>query len=255
NNNFAAETNNKNQDEISLSLSDDDEEKEKGEEHPAISKGFKQTNFLALDKCTRRNENLQILDIPLTAKSPSENSYSGLYYDEQFLKINKFMESFKQSEFFKKLKWNDCDDKLIQNLHHEISAVKLVDVGTATDAGNDGGLFEVPSNFERSLENPKVQTQLYIDKFINLGPVDQVDLGLVVFVLGDLVQDLVQRSDTGATADQSDVFELVGLPLPLDNWALEGDSVVRLQGEDVLTELPLWVLLDHELNDASLVWV
>ncbi|KAH3684664.1 hypothetical protein WICPIJ_004351, partial [Wickerhamomyces pijperi] len=51
NNNFAAETNNKNQDEISLSFSDDDEEK--GEEHPAISKGFKQTNFLALDKCTR----------------------------------------------------------------------------------------------------------------------------------------------------------------------------------------------------------
>lgn len=155
-----------NEDEVSLSLSDD--EKSTSTFLPASSSpsspsftGFSQTNFLALDKCTRRNENLQIMGIPLTnPQHPSASSENDnhLYYDEEFIKINKFMNTFKTTEFFKTLRWENVldDDKLIGNLRHEIKEEKL-------------RAFEsliVPLNFEPTLENPKVQTDLYADKFM-----------------------------------------------------------------------------------------
>lgn len=83
--------------------------------------------------------------------------------------------------------------------------------------------------------------------------VEQVNLGVVLRVLGDLVKQLVQWSNTRTSTNQRDVLELVRLPLPLDNRTLKGNSVIWLQVVNMLGELTLWVSLDDELNGSLLV--
>lgn len=98
-----------------------------------------------------------------------------------------------------------------------------------------------------------VEIRLQQDIVRSQRAVDQVHLGFVLGVFGNLVEQLEQGGDAGTTANQRDVLELVGLPLPLDYRALERNSVVGLQVGHVLGELALRVRLDYELNGALLV--
>ncbi|KAH3679904.1 hypothetical protein WICMUC_000647 [Wickerhamomyces mucosus] len=139
-----------NPDEVNLELEEELKPKVPAEE---ISGGFSHTTFLALDKCLPKRKFLQVLKIPISTHE-SANTDS-LYYDEEYVKINQFFETFRSSEFFKNLKMNDINEELIEQLQKEIINVKITDD------------FVVPQNFESNEENPMSQTKAYVERFFS----------------------------------------------------------------------------------------
>jgi len=91
--------------------------------------------------------------------------------------------------------------------------------------------------------------------FFSLGTVEQRNLGLVDWVLGDFVDQLVQWGDTRTTTNQGDGFKLVWFPFPFDNWTLEGQSVIWDQVVDVARHFPGFVFFDDKFNGTFLVHV
>lgn len=98
---------------------------------------------------------------------------------------------------------------------------------------------------------------LVLEQNVALGgvTVEKVDLGLVLGVLVDGLDELVQRGDTGSGTNQGDLLVEVGLPLVLDDGTLEGQGLALLELVDVLGHLSLGVRLDDELKLALLVGV
>ena len=66
------------------------------------------------------------------------------------------------------------------------------------------------------------------------------------------MDDLVQRGDTGTSTNQGDFLELVWLPLPLQDWALEWHGVVDLQVVDVDGHLTTFVGLHQQVERTLL---
>lgn len=73
-------------------------------------------------------------------------------------------------------------------------------------------------------------------------------LRLVLGVLEDMAGKLVHGGDTSATGDQADVVMLVGLPGVLDDRTLHRQSLVNVEGVDVLGHGAIGVGLDNELE-------
>ena len=79
---------------------------------------------------------------------------------------------------------------------------------------------------------------------------DQGNLGAVLGVLEDVARQLVHRSDTGTTSNQTHVVVLVSLPRVLDNRTLERKTLVDVQRVDVLGHRTVGVGLDDQLEEA-----
>lgn len=88
-----------------------------------------------------------------------------------------------------------------------------------------------------------------------LAAVEERDLCLFVVSGQDVSCELVQGRDTGAAADQGDVFELVAVPLVRWDGASEVHGVAHLEGEQVRGHGPVRVPFDGELDLAALVQV
>lgn len=149
-----------NTDEINLDLDDDDDEEDEIKldidsepiiESKSLAKGFSQTNFLALDKCLPKRDFIEILEIPITNQDQNLKT-DEFYYDYEFLQITKWVETFKKTEDFKELRIRDVNDDLIEQFWSDIQQVKI---------NMD---FEIPKNFKQDLDNPKEQTDFFLEK-------------------------------------------------------------------------------------------
>lgn len=107
----------------------------------------------------------------------------------------------------------------------------------------------------RVLRGNLVELLLEQNVVSGLVTVNQVDLGLFLWVLGDLVEKLVQWSDTGTTTNQGNLLKLIWLQWPLNNWTLDGNGVVLLKAKEVVTHLTSLVLLDDKFNSTGLLGV
>lgn len=88
-----------------------------------------------------------------------------------------------------------------------------------------------------------------------LGAVEQVDLGVVLGVPGNAVDQLVERRDAGATSNEGNLLVLVGGPRVLGEGSHEGDGLVEAKVEDVVTKLAVGVSLDDQTEATGLIEV
>lgn len=81
--------------------------------------------------------------------------------------------------------------------------------------------------------------------------VKEVNLGLVFGVLANTLNQLEQRSDTGATSNESNLLVLVGSPRVLGDGSLERNVVIDAEAKDVVAKLSGGVSLNNELEAAG----
>ena len=89
------------------------------------------------------------------------------------------------------------------------------------------------------------------DILLGVVGVDEGDLGLVVLVPSDSLNELPQGSDTRSTTNETNVAEFVGLVRELRDGTLELEFITLLQRVEVLGQLTVGVVLDQKVNVTS----
>lgn len=85
--------------------------------------------------------------------------------------------------------------------------------------------------------------------------IKEIDLSFVLRVLANSMNQLVQRSDTGATSNEANLSVLVSSPRVLANGTLERNSITRAEAKDMVSKLAGLVSLDQELEASISVKV
>lgn len=140
-------------------------------------------------------------------------------------------------------------DVLLRGLEEVLLKVLLGDeTSLALPAG--GGLVKEEVELELLGVLGGNGLKLVLEQNVRLGhvTVEQANLGLVSGILLDGVDELVKRGDTTATTNEADLLVEVGLVGVLGDGSLEGNSIIEVEAEDVVTKLAGLVSLNQELE-------